>query len=70
MKKILNGPTVYRTKCPLCNTEFEYNYSDTEEKGMFLEDDYGYIRVVTCPTCQTPLTHDDNRINPLTTENL
>lgn len=63
MKKILNGPTVYRTKCPLCDTEFEYNYSDTEETGRYLEDNYEYIRVVTCPTCQNAIIHDKGIIN-------
>lgn len=29
MKKILNGPTVWRTKCPVCDCEFEYDTSET-----------------------------------------
>lgn len=27
MKKILNGPTVWRAKCPVCDCEFEYDTS-------------------------------------------
>lgn len=30
MKKILNGPTVWRAKCPCCDCEFEYDTSETE----------------------------------------
>lgn len=29
MKKILNGPTVWRAKCPVCDCEFEYDSSET-----------------------------------------
>ena len=29
MKKILNGPTVWRAKCPVCDCEFEYDVSET-----------------------------------------
>ena len=29
MKKILNGPTVWRAKCPICDCEFEYDNSET-----------------------------------------
>lgn len=29
MKKILNGPTVWRAKCPCCDCEFEYDVSET-----------------------------------------
>lgn len=29
MKKILNGPTIWRAKCPCCDTEFEYDISET-----------------------------------------
>ena len=28
MKKILNGPTVWRAKCPVCDCEFEYDTSE------------------------------------------
>ena len=30
MKKILNGPTVWRAKCPYCDCEFEYDYSEVD----------------------------------------
>ena len=29
MKKILNGPTIWRAKCPVCDCEFEYDTSET-----------------------------------------
>lgn len=28
MKKILNGPTIWRAKCPICDCEFEYDTSE------------------------------------------
>lgn len=28
MKKILNGPTIWRAKCPVCDCEFEYDTSE------------------------------------------
>lgn len=31
MKKILNGPTVWRAKCPVCDCEFEYDSSRNSE---------------------------------------
>ena len=41
MKKILNGPTVWRAKCPVCDCEFEYDVSETIKVikllWMFLE---------------------------------
>ena len=61
MKKILNGPTIYRTKCQMCDTEFEYNYSDTEEQGLEMDGKgYDYVRIVTCPTCKAIILHKDS----------
>lgn len=58
MKKILNGPTVYRAKCPYCDCEFEYNFSDTDLNINY----YGEIpwRRVVCPSCNQSLKHKDS----------
>lgn len=47
MKKILNGPTVWRAKCPYCDCEFEYNFSDTDLNINY----YGEVpwRRIICP---------------------
>lgn len=45
MKKILNGPTVWRAKCPYCDCEFEYDYSEVDSHTFA---DY---KLVKCPGC-------------------
>lgn len=56
MKKILNGPTVWRAKCPICDCEFEYDTSETER----VYTGNGIFRVVQCPSCKTSLKHSDS----------
>lgn len=50
MKKILNGPTVWRAKCPVCDCEFEYDNSETF--GVYKKSG-DYFRIVQCPNCKT-----------------
>ena len=50
MKKILNGPTVWRAKCPCCDCEFEYDTSETER--VYNVADNSIFRVVHCPNCK------------------
>ena len=45
MKKILNGPTVWRTKCPYCDCEFEYDYSEVDSHT------FADCKLVKCPGC-------------------
>lgn len=52
MKKILNGPTVWRAKCPVCDCEFEYDSSET--LSIFNKNsDHSYFKVVICPSCKS-----------------
>lgn len=57
MKKILNGPTVWRAKCPCCDCEFEYDTSETFGVYNKSED---YFRIVQCPNCKTNIKHSDS----------
>lgn len=57
MKKILNGPTVWRAKCPVCDCEFEYDTSETF--GVYNK--FGdYFKVIQCPNCKTYIDHLDS----------
>lgn len=58
MKKILNGPTVWRAKCPVCDCEFEYDTSETF--GVYNKSSGDYFRIVQCPNCKTPIKHSDS----------
>lgn len=58
MKKILNGPTVWRAKCPYCDCEFEYDTSETER--VYNVSDLSIFRVVHCPNCKISLKHSDS----------
>ena len=58
MKKILNGPTVWRAKCPYCDCEFEYDTSETER--VYNIADTSIFRVVHCPNCKISLKHPDS----------
>lgn len=58
MKKILNGPTVWRAKCPVCDCEFEYDTSETER--VYNVSDASIFRVVHCPNCKISLRHPDS----------
>ena len=56
MKKILNGPTVWRAKCPVCDCEFEYDANETFK----VYGNPGVFRVLQCPNCKTHLKHSDS----------
>ena len=64
MKKILNGPVVWRAKCPVCDCEFEYDISETLR--IFDKNLSEGFRVISCPGCKTHLKHSDSI--PTTTE--
>lgn len=56
MKKILNGPTVWRAKCPVCDCEFEY---DTSEAFRVYDKSNSDIlfKVIQCPNCKSYINH-------------
>lgn len=58
MKKILNGPTVWRAKCPVCDCEFEYDTSEAFRVYDKLNSDI--FKVIQCPNCKTPIKHSDS----------
>lgn len=58
MKKILNGPTIWRAKCPVCDCEFEYDTSETF--GVYDKSNRDIYKVVQCPNCKTNLKHSDS----------
>lgn len=58
MKKILNGPTVWRAKCPYCDCEFEYDLSETIR--IYDKTNSSVFRVVQCPTCKVNIKHSDS----------
>ena len=58
MKKILNGPTVWRAKCPYCDCEFEYDVSETNR--IYDKTNSNVFRVVQCPNCKVNLKHSDS----------
>lgn len=60
MKKILNGPTVWRAKCPVCDCEFEYDAIEVRSEFLETPTDYEIIRVVECPSCKFKIGHKDN----------
>lgn len=65
MKKILNGPTVYRAKCPRCDCEFEYQKSDIVEIWGPGPDYYREIEYcVECPNCNALMDHDWDSKSP------
>lgn len=47
MKKILNGPTVWRAKCPVCDCEFEYDTS--EAFRVYDKSNSDIFKVIQCP---------------------
>ena len=51
MKKILNGPTIWRAKCPVCDCEFEYDTSETFR--VYDKSNRDIFKVVQCPNCKT-----------------
>lgn len=63
MKKILNGPTVWRAKCPVCDCEFEYDVSETikvYDKTTLDVFRLDVFRIISCPGCKTNLKHSDS----------
>lgn len=55
MKKILNGPTVWRAKCPVCDCEFEYDTS--EAFRVYDKSNSGIFKVIQCPNCKSYINH-------------
>lgn len=63
MKKILNGPTVWRAKCPVCDCEFEYDVSETikvYDKTTLDVFRLDVFRIISCPGCKTNIKHSDS----------
>lgn len=62
MKKILNGPTVWRAKCPVCDCEFEYDVSETIKVYIKVYDKttLDVFRIISCPGCKTHIKHSDS----------
>lgn len=58
MKKILNGPTMWRAKCPVCDCEFEYDVSETIK--VYGKTTLDVIRIISCPNCKTYINHLDS----------
>lgn len=59
MKKILNGPTVWRAKCPVCDCEFEYDVSETIK--VYDKTTLDVFRIISCPGCKTTnIKHSDS----------
>lgn len=58
MKKILNGPTICRAKCPVCDCEFEYDTS--EAFRVYGKLNRGIFKVIQCPNCKTYINHLDS----------
>lgn len=63
MKKILNGPTIWRAKCPVCDCEFEYDACEIRSEFLESPTDYEIIRVVECPSCKFKINHKEFKIN-------
>lgn len=55
MKKILNGPTVWRAKCPVCDCEFEYDIS--EAFRVYDKSNSDIFKVIQCPNCKSYINH-------------
>lgn len=55
MKKILNGPTVWRAKCPVCDCEFEYDTS--EAFRVYDKSTSDIFKVIQCPNCKSYINH-------------
>lgn len=58
MKKILNGPTVWRAKCPVCDCEFEYDTS--EAFRVYDKSNSDIFKVIQCPNCKSYINHSDS----------
>lgn len=64
MKKILNGPTVWRAKCPVCDCEFEYDTSETFR--VYDKSNRDIYKVVQCPNCKTNLLKHSDSVSTTT----
>lgn len=62
MKKILNGPTVWRAECPVCDCEFEYDVSETIK--VYDKTTLDVFRIISCPGCKTNIKHSDSVSTP------
>lgn len=62
MKKILNGPTVWRAKCLYCDCEFEYDCSEVDSHT------FADCKVVKCPGCNRYLHHEDSTKSTIETK--
>lgn len=51
MKKILKESSKFRTKCPYCDCEFEYDSSEIFFSSMMIG------ALVSCPRCNSALYH-------------
>jgi len=62
IKVIKHGKKVFRTVCPICGCEFEYEKEDLTEvvdKKSITYD--AKVRVVKCPECEEEIKHSDYR---------
>lgn len=59
MKKILNGPRVYRAKCHLCDCEFEYGDEDVVNNQLNPKPEET-DKFVVCPGCGCYIEHWGN----------
>lgn len=64
MKKILNGPTIWRAKCPVCDCEFEYDISETFR--VYDKSNRDIYKVVQCPNCKTNLLKHSDSVSTTT----
>ena len=77
MKRILNQG-VYRTKCPYCDCEFEYEREDIVRKSLknppSLWGTYGPLStvrsMVICPSCNNLIYHKDSVMSKIETVSL
>lgn len=57
MKKILKQG-VYRTKCPYCDCEFEYEREDVEDiVTKLVTNPIEVYKMVRCPSCKNLIGH-------------
>lgn len=66
MKKILKQG-VYRTKCPYCDCEFEYEREDVVSKSLknppymwSTHGSFSMVNMVRCPSCNNLIYHHDS----------
>lgn len=76
MKRILKQG-VYRTKCPYCDCEFEYEREDIVSRSLknpkSMWDTHGafsMVKVVICPSCNNFIYHQGSVRSKIETEQL